>query len=75
MSLTVVFYLEYKKLLTAACYPHLSQVTVVKRIQCGEIANGILNPVWARNLKEFSPVYVGGIMTFFSAGKGLTTFI
>ena len=32
---------------------------VVKIIQFGEIANGILNPVWARNLKEFNPVYVG----------------
>ena len=30
--------------------PRLSQVAVVKRIQCGEVANGILNPVWARNL-------------------------
>ena len=28
----------------------LSQVAVVKRIQCGEVINGILNPVWARNL-------------------------
>ena len=40
--------------------PHLSQVVVVKGIQCGEVANGILNPVWARNLKkEFIPVYSG----------------
>ena len=51
--------------------PRLSQVAVVKRSQCAEVANGILHPVWARNLKEFSPVYAGGIKKFFSAGKGL----
>ena len=53
--------------------PRLSQVAVVKRIQCGEIANGILNPVWVRNLKEFNQVYVGGIKKSFSEGKGLKT--
>ena len=30
------------------------------------VANGILNPVWARNLKEFSPVYTGYKHIFFS---------
>ena len=40
--------------------PRSSQVAVVKRIQCGEVANGILNPVWARNLKKLSLLYAGG---------------
>ena len=54
-----------KKLLTAACCPRLIPVAVVKRIQFGEVANGILHSVWARNLKEFSPVYAW-IRNFFS---------
>ena len=41
-----------------------------KRIQCEEVANGVLNPVWARNLKEFNPVYAGGIKKLFQQGKG-----
>ena len=56
---------KIKKLLTTACCTSLSQVAVVKRIQCGEIANGILNSMWARNLKEFSPVYAGVSRNFF----------
>ena len=52
-------------LLTAACCPRFCQVAVAKGIQCGEVANWILNPVWARNLKEFSPVYTEGYKQLF----------